>query len=131
MECVIWYCDLLWYWPMCLIVPLLCYRPTIKRLMSLVWTSIEPNTLWWLFRKIILHIFSFFFFVFYIFFFFFFIELKLRRLRPLAVVGVMNCGRGKGWLDRLCYGWYGRLGTRVCVARFLRTTYPGGHPSKY
>ncbi|KAF0760315.1 Uncharacterized protein FWK35_00025543, partial [Aphis craccivora] len=26
-----------------------------------------------------------------------------RRLRPLAVVGIMNCGRGKGWLERLVF----------------------------
>jgi len=26
--------------------------------------------------------------------------------------------------------WYGWLGTRVCVARFLRTTNPGDHPSE-
>ncbi|KAE9523381.1 hypothetical protein AGLY_016329 [Aphis glycines] len=29
--------------------------------------------------------------------------IRARRLRPLAVVGVMNCGRGKGWLDRFCF----------------------------
>ncbi|KAE9532801.1 hypothetical protein AGLY_009882 [Aphis glycines] len=39
-----------------------------------------------------------------------------RQLKPLAVVGVMNCGRGKGWSNRLCFtagfcDWYGRLGT--------------------
>ncbi|KAE9535290.1 hypothetical protein AGLY_008023 [Aphis glycines] len=43
-----------------------------------------------------------------------------RRLRPLAVVGVMNCGRGKGWLDRFC--WFCFIVGFLRLVRSVRNT---------
>ncbi|KAE9532963.1 hypothetical protein AGLY_009391 [Aphis glycines] len=43
-----------------------------------------------------------------------------RRLTPLAVVGVMNCGRDKGWLDRFC--WFCFIVGFLRLVRSVRNT---------
>jgi len=50
-------------------------------------------------------------------------SLKIANMGSFIILSTHACN---GW-----FGLYGWLATRVCMARFLCTNHPGGHPSEY